>query len=105
MCECFLLDVFVVYHVLCVFCSGTANHFPWEHMASYCNSYNNIRYVILLLHGAAASSDYFVSNSCIWVFWQGAIMKAYSRIKGAEFHMKHSSAQEKECRNSFGWLI
>lgn len=29
-------------------------------------------------------------------------MQAKSRIKGAELHMKHSSAQEKECRTRFG---
>ncbi len=38
-------------------------------MASYCNSYNNSAC-------AAAHSDDFVSTSCIWVFWQSAIMKA-----------------------------
>lgn len=67
------------------------NNFPWEHehMSSYCNSYSNITFIAVI-----------VLTSCIWVFWQGAIMEAKSRIKRAVFHMKHSSAQKKECRNS-----
>lgn len=65
-----------------------------EHLSSYCNSYNNITC-------AAAPSDNFVLASSIWLFWHGAIMQAKSRIKGAELHMKHFSAQEKECKDCF----
>lgn len=82
--------------LLCIMCFVFSllplqTNFPWEHehMSSYSNSYNNITRTV----------EDFVLSGCIWELWQGAILKAKSRIKGAEFHMKHSSAQEQECRN------
>ena len=59
---CSFMSAFSWLFLLCIMCFvfsvlAPQTHFPWvhEHMASYCNSYNNIT-------SAAARSDDFCSN-------------------------------------------